>query len=110
MSDGAAAARSPCGSAPSATRRAAPPCRREGIAVPRTWRRSSCSSRSSASSRSLYTAYVSLTDRDLLASEWSFIGLDNYAALMRDEYFWHAVVNTIGIWVLSTIPSSRWRS
>ena len=52
----------------------------------------------------LYTAWVSLTDRNLLAPEASFIGLDNYAALMRDEYFWHAVVNTMGIWALSTIP------
>jgi cellobiose transport system permease protein len=52
----------------------------------------------------LYTAWVSLTDRNLLASEAHFIGLDNYTALMHDEYFWHAVVNTMGIWVLSTIP------
>jgi cellobiose transport system permease protein len=52
----------------------------------------------------LYTAWVSLTDRNLLASDANFIGLDNYTALMHDEYFWHAVVNTLGIWVLSTIP------
>jgi cellobiose transport system permease protein len=52
----------------------------------------------------LYTGWVSLTDRNLLASEWSFIGLQNYTELMHDEYFWHAVVNTLGIWVLSTIP------
>jgi cellobiose transport system permease protein len=52
----------------------------------------------------LYTAWVSLTDRNLLASEANFIGLDNYTALMHDEYFWHAVVNTFGIWILSTIP------
>jgi cellobiose transport system permease protein len=52
----------------------------------------------------LYTAWVSLTDRNLLAPEANFIGLDNYAELMHDEYFWHAVVNTMGIWVLSTIP------
>jgi len=52
----------------------------------------------------LYTAWVSLTDRNLLASDSNFIGLDNYTALMHDDYFWHAVVNTLGIWVLSTIP------
>jgi cellobiose transport system permease protein len=52
----------------------------------------------------VYTAWVSLTDRNLLAPEANFIGLDNYAELMHDEYFWHAVVNTMGIWVLSTIP------
>ena len=52
----------------------------------------------------LYTAWVSLTDRNLLEHDANFIGLDNYTALMHDEYFWHAVVNTLGIWVLSTIP------
>jgi cellobiose transport system permease protein len=52
----------------------------------------------------LYTAWVSLTDRNLLDPTWSFIGLQNYSELMRDEYFWNAVENTLGIWVLSTIP------
>jgi cellobiose transport system permease protein len=52
----------------------------------------------------LYTAWVSLTDRNLLAADSNFIGLDNYSALLHDEYFWHSVVNTLGIWVLSTIP------
>ena len=52
----------------------------------------------------LYTAWVSLTDRNLLAAESSFIGLQNYRELMQDEYFWHAVVNTFGIFVLSTVP------
>ena len=52
----------------------------------------------------LYTGWVSLTDRNLLDPTWSFIGLQNYSELMRDEYFWNAVENTLGIWVLSTIP------
>ncbi len=52
----------------------------------------------------LYTGWVSLTDRNLLAPTSSFIGLQNYSELMRDEYFWNAVENTLGIWVLSTIP------
>lgn len=52
----------------------------------------------------LYTAWVSLTDRNLLAPEASFIGLENYRELMQDSYFWHAVVNTFGIFVLSTVP------
>jgi cellobiose transport system permease protein len=52
----------------------------------------------------LYTAWVSLTDRNLLSPTWSFIGLQNYTELMHDSYFWNAVVNTLGIWVLSTIP------
>jgi cellobiose transport system permease protein len=52
----------------------------------------------------LYTGWVSLTDRNLLAPTSNFIGLQNYSELMRDEYFWNAVENTLGIWVLSTIP------
>ncbi len=52
----------------------------------------------------LYTAYVSTTDRNLLDPAWSFVGLDNYRALITDDYFWNAVVNTLGIWILSTVP------
>jgi cellobiose transport system permease protein len=52
----------------------------------------------------LYTAWVSLTDRNLLAPESSFIGLENYRELLHDSYFWHAVGNTFGIFLLSTIP------
>src|SRR5215212_3524165 len=52
----------------------------------------------------LYTAWVSLTDRTLLDPTSSFIGLDNYSELLHDSYFWNAVQNTLGIWVLSTIP------
>jgi cellobiose transport system permease protein len=51
-----------------------------------------------------YTAYVSLTDRNLLEPSSHFIGLDNYSALLHDSYFWNAVENTLGIWVISTVP------
>ena len=51
-----------------------------------------------------YTAYVSLTDRKLLGSTTHFVGLDNYTALIHDSYFWNAVENTLGIWVISTVP------
>jgi cellobiose transport system permease protein len=52
----------------------------------------------------LYTAYVSLTDRNLLNPTARFIGLHNYALLIHDPYFWNAVENTFGIWFLSTVP------
>ena len=52
----------------------------------------------------LYTAWVSMTDRNLLAAEWSFVGLENYRELLHDSYFWNAVLNTFGIFALSTIP------
>ncbi len=51
-----------------------------------------------------YTAYVSLTDRNLLGPVSHFIGLHNYALLIHDSYFWNAVENTFGIWFLSTVP------
>jgi cellobiose transport system permease protein len=51
-----------------------------------------------------YTAYVSLTDRNLLGPVAHFIGLHNYALLIHDSYFWNAVENTFGIWFLSTVP------
>jgi cellobiose transport system permease protein len=51
-----------------------------------------------------YTAYVSLTDRNLLAPTTHFLGLANYSALLHDSYFWNAVENTLAIWVLSTVP------
>ena len=43
-------------------------------------------------------------DRNLLTSESNFIGLETTRRCCSDEYFWHAVVNTMGIWVLSTVP------
>ena len=51
-----------------------------------------------------YTAWVSLTDRTLLDPNPHFIGLDNYSALLHDSYFWNSVENTLGIWVIATIP------
>jgi cellobiose transport system permease protein len=51
-----------------------------------------------------YTLYVSLTDRTLLGSETHFVGLRNFTTLIHDSYFWNAVENTLGIWVISTVP------
>jgi cellobiose transport system permease protein len=52
----------------------------------------------------LYTAYVSLTDRNLLNPVTHWVGFRNYAELLHDSYFWNAVGNTLGIWVISTVP------
>ena len=51
-----------------------------------------------------YTAWVSLHDWDLLAAEHPFVGLENYTKLLGDPDFWNAVVNTMGIFVISTVP------
>jgi cellobiose transport system permease protein len=51
-----------------------------------------------------YTAWVSLTDRTLLDPNASYIGLQNYTELIHDSYFWNAVENTLGIWLIATVP------
>lgn len=52
----------------------------------------------------LFTAYVSLTDWNLLQDAHPFIGLENYRFLLTDSFFWNALFNTISIWILSTVP------
>ena len=52
----------------------------------------------------VYTAWVSLTNRNLLAPGTEFVGLENYTKLLHDSYFWNAVENTLGIFVISTVP------
>jgi cellobiose transport system permease protein len=52
----------------------------------------------------LWTSYLSLFDRELLDTEGTFIGLENYTELLRDSQFWNALVNTISIFVLSSGP------
>ncbi len=51
----------------------------------------------------LRTAWMSLHDWDMIGDR-TFIGLDNYTRLLTDEYFWNALINTFGIFVLSTVP------
>lgn len=50
-----------------------------------------------------YTLWVSLHDWEL-AGDRSFTGAANYAELIADEAFWNAVVNTLGMFVLATLP------
>jgi cellobiose transport system permease protein len=51
----------------------------------------------------VYTAWVSLHEWGI-AGAGEFIGLENYTALFADPDFWNAVVNTVGMLVLSTVP------
>jgi cellobiose transport system permease protein len=51
-----------------------------------------------------YTAWVALTDRTLLGSQTHFVGLENFTNLIHDSYFWNAVENTFGIFLIATIP------
>jgi cellobiose transport system permease protein len=51
------------------------------------------------------TAWMSLHKWNLTApGTEKFIGFDNYAALMDDKYFWNATFNTIGLFLVATIP------
>jgi cellobiose transport system permease protein len=52
----------------------------------------------------LYTVYVSLFDYELLSGTKEFVGLENYRVLLQDSQFWNAAYNTVGIFVLSTVP------
>jgi cellobiose transport system permease protein len=52
----------------------------------------------------LFTFWVSLTNRNLLIPNADFVGFQNYQLLLHDAYFWNALKNTIGIWILSTVP------
>lgn len=50
-----------------------------------------------------YTFWVSLNRWEIIGGH-KFIGLRNYTRLMTDDQFWNAVVNTFGMFVISTVP------
>jgi cellobiose transport system permease protein len=52
----------------------------------------------------LYTAYVSLFHWKAGDDNPDFIGLDNFKELFADAQFWHALENTVSIFLLSSIP------
>ncbi|MEU8264548.1 sugar ABC transporter permease [Micromonospora sp. NPDC048999] len=53
----------------------------------------------------VYTVWIALTDRSPLNPTISFVGLDNFVELLTDDpKFWNAVVNTFGMFVLTTVP------
>ena len=52
----------------------------------------------------VYTLVVSLHDWELLQGQGDFVGLDNFAAVLQDRFFWNSIFNTLSIFLLSTIP------
>ncbi len=52
----------------------------------------------------LYTGYVSLFDWQLGDDTAKFLGAGNYTELLQDPQFWNALVNTVSIFLLSSIP------
>jgi len=51
----------------------------------------------------IYSVYSAFFNWDALGTQ-DFIGLANFTELIADTRFWNALVNTIDIWLLSTIP------
>ena len=52
----------------------------------------------------LYTAWVSTRDWSLISGDQGSVGLDNYREVLADDRFWTALYNTLGLFVVSTIP------
>ncbi len=53
----------------------------------------------------VYSIYIAFFNWDALGGvDNQFIGFDNFAELIQDNFFWNALFNTFSIWLLSTIP------
>lgn len=51
----------------------------------------------------IFTVYVSFFNWDLLGTQ-TFVGIDNYVELLKDNRFYQSLGNTISIFLLSSIP------
>lgn len=52
----------------------------------------------------LYTFLLSFTDLRGLRVDFNFVGLENFAKLIKDPYFWGAVQNTFIMWGFNFVP------
>src|SRR5690606_33442298 len=52
----------------------------------------------------LFTVYTSLFRWLLLSTDRPYVGLANYERVLTDDKFWNAFVNTVGIFVVATVP------
>ncbi|TDE36500.1 sugar ABC transporter permease [Actinomadura sp. 6K520] len=50
-----------------------------------------------------YTVWVALHDWELLGTR-EFVGLENFRLVLTDPQFWNAVRNTLGMFVIATVP------
>jgi cellobiose transport system permease protein len=51
----------------------------------------------------VYSVYIAFFNWDALGTQ-EFIGMANFTELVADTRFWNALINTVDIWLLSTIP------
>jgi len=52
----------------------------------------------------LNTFLLSFSDIRGFKNEFGFVGLANYAKLLKDQYFWGALMNTFIIWGINFVP------
>jgi len=52
----------------------------------------------------LYTFILGFTDLRGLRTDFEFVGLENFRRLIKDQYFWGALGNTMIIWTFNFIP------
>jgi cellobiose transport system permease protein len=52
----------------------------------------------------LYTGWVSLRDARLVGGDRGFVGVANYREVLTDDRFWNAIGNTLGLFVVATVP------
>jgi len=52
----------------------------------------------------IYTFVLSFTDLRGLRSNINFVGFENFAKLVKDQFFWDALGNTFIIWGINFIP------
>lgn len=52
----------------------------------------------------LYTGWVALHDWDLIMGQGEFVGMANFVDVLTGRAFWRAFVNTVSIFVLSSVP------
>jgi cellobiose transport system permease protein len=54
----------------------------------------------------LYTAVMAMFDWDIgdTLDTATFVGFENFARFLQDEDFWNAVLNTVAMFLLSTVP------
>jgi len=52
----------------------------------------------------VYTAYVSVHEWNLIGGQGDFVGIENYATVLSQQYFWTSLRNTFSIFLLSSVP------
>ncbi|MBB5872490.1 cellobiose transport system permease protein [Allocatelliglobosispora scoriae] len=52
----------------------------------------------------IWTAKLAFQDREIGDDTWNYVGFANFEKILSDPNFWNSVYNTIGIFLISTVP------